>query len=145
MRGVWGILVLLLGPAAPLFGHGVEARRIEGGVGLHAVYSDGEPMAFAEVTVTAPDGEIHQEGLTDRAGAFLFTPDTAGTWTLTADDGLGHRVSLDLTLDEGMVVVPGPRRRPPGRLPGAVTGVSLVFGLFGVWALWRASLRRASA
>jgi len=145
MRGAWGILVLLLIPGGPLFGHGVEARRIEGGMGLQAVFSDGEPMAFAEVTVTAPDGEIYQEGITDRAGQFLFRPDTAGAWTLTADDGLGHRVTLDLTVDEEGGVEVAPQRRSPGRLSGAVTGISLVFGLFGVWALWRASIRRASA
>jgi len=58
-------------------------------------YGGGSPMAFAEVTVTAPDGRVFQKGRADRQGRFAFAPppdaEPADPWLLTAEDGDGHR------------------------------------------------------
>jgi len=55
-------------------------------------YSDGEPMAYAEVLVFSPqDPKVeHQNGRTDRHGKFAFCPDMPGTWRISASDGMGH-------------------------------------------------------
>ena len=37
---------------------------------------------------------------TDEAGIARFLPDAPGSWRLEADDGLGHRIEIDLEVDE---------------------------------------------
>ncbi len=46
---------LLLPPPPPAHAHGVNATIIQGGIGVQAQYDNGEPMAYAEVHVYAPD------------------------------------------------------------------------------------------
>jgi len=74
--------------------HGTAWKLLENpdltAVAFH--YSDGEPMAYAEVLVYSPqDSEVeHQNGRTDRSGRFAFCPDMPGTWRVIATDGMGH-------------------------------------------------------
>jgi hypothetical protein len=63
---------------------------------LSFTYGGGEPIAFAEVTVTAPDGRVYQKGRADRAGKFaVVLPEDAGEaeWTAAAVDGEGHSLT----------------------------------------------------
>ncbi|MCF8144099.1 MAG: DUF4198 domain-containing protein [Deltaproteobacteria bacterium] len=74
--------------------HGTDYSIVEAAT-LMAVafyYSDGEPMAYAQVLVFSPkDPKVeHQNGRTDRHGKFAFCPDTPGTWRIIANDGMGH-------------------------------------------------------
>ncbi|MFO7600473.1 MAG: hypothetical protein R6X27_11790 [Candidatus Desulfacyla sp.] len=74
--------------------HGTDYSLVERAT-LSAVafyYSDGDPMAYAEVLVFSPqDPKVeHQNGRTDRHGKFAFCPDTPGTWRIIANDGMGH-------------------------------------------------------
>lgn len=66
-------------------------------------YAGAGPMAFAEVTVTAPDGRVFQKGRADREGRFAFAPppdaDPEGEWVLSAQDGDGHRTVARLKPD----------------------------------------------
>jgi len=118
---------------AACLGHGVEHNVLEGGVGIEVNYDDGTPMRFCEVMVFSPldNGAEFQQGFTDRNGRFAFFPDTTGTWHVAADDGMGHAISEDIDVREGMRI---PRNDTSGfhRFEGAVIGVSLIFGLFGV-------------
>lgn len=101
MRRLVCALVLAAGPAlaAPAaLAHSVGAR-IEaqpGAVVIAFAYGGGDPIAFGEVTVTAPDGRIHQKGRSDRAGRFAVAvpPGTPGDWTVAIDDGQGHSSTL---------------------------------------------------
>jgi len=101
------------------------------------VYDDGSPMAFCETAVYAPGkGEdAFQTGTTDRTGGFAFLPDTNGTWSVTVDDGMGHMVTahIDVT-PEGLANENA--ARPADRLSGVIVGTSVVFGIFGLWALF---------
>lgn len=122
----------------PVFAHGVEGVRIEGGTGIAAMYSDGTPMAFAEVIVHAPDtsDKVFQEGLTDREGRFVFYPPIHGQWVVQVDDGMGHVLRMELDVSDALEpLTVAPAKGSP--LAGAVTGVGVIFGLFGCWALWR--------
>lgn len=64
-------------------------------------YSDGEPMAFAEVTVTAPDGRVWQKARADREGRFAVAmPSDAAegaAWQVAALDAEGHSVNAEVT------------------------------------------------
>ncbi len=121
-----------------VFAHGVEGVRIEGGTGVATLYSDGTPMAFADVIVYAPDmpNEVFQEGMTDREGRFVFHPPVTGKWLVEVDDGMGHALRMELDVaDTPEPPVPAQTKSSP--LMGAVTGIGAIFGLFGCWALWR--------
>lgn len=127
----------LMTVASPALGHGVRHRVFPGGTGIEATYDDGSPMAYCDVTVFSPgsrDGE-YQTGTTDAHGRFAFIPDTNGLWTLTVDDGMGHLVSAE--------VQAGPSESPGGegaridRLRGGIVGLSMIFGVFGIYCLAR--------
>jgi nickel transport protein len=118
------------------FAHGVRHSVSEGATVVAATYDDGSPMAFCDVTVLAPqNGEApYQEGTSDRNGCFAFLPDTNGTWTVTIDDGMGHLEEARIEIDS----IGGPKTETahaPDRLGGAVVGISIIFGIFGVYAL----------
>ncbi len=75
--------------------HGVSGAAAPGGMAVSAAYSDGTPMSYARVKITAPDGgPTFQSGRTDRNGRFRFYPDGLGTWTVVVDDEMGHRLEV---------------------------------------------------
>jgi hypothetical protein len=121
-----------------VFAHGLGAERIEGGTGIAATYSDGSPMAFVDVTVYAPDAEeeIFQEGTTDRDGRFVFFPAMTGKWMIEVDDGMGHALRKEVEVLNEPAALPSPSAKT-NPLTGVITGLSIIFGLFGCWALWR--------
>ncbi len=90
--------------AAPDFSaaHGTDYRILdsEPATVVEFIYSDNQPMRFAEVLVFSPeDDEIeHQNGRTDMNGRFAFYPDVSGKWRIQADDGAGHleRVRIEI-------------------------------------------------
>ena len=119
-------------------GHAIEARRLDGGVGVEAVYDDGSPASFSEVKLYAPGSGAEPvfTGTTDRGGRFMFLPDTNGVWRLTVDDGMGHATQSEINWNGNEATSAPPSSRMP-RWQGVVTGLSLLFGLFG----WGAFLR----
>lgn len=133
---------LLLGLfARDLSAHSIETEVVTGGIGILARYADGTPAAFAEAKVFAPgEDRPFQEGLTDREGRFLFLPPTSGTWRIVIDDGMGH--AIEQSIQENSTL--SERSKTPPRLPrvwALVTGISLIWGLFGTWGWWRAQRR----
>jgi hypothetical protein len=63
-------------------------------------FSDGSPMAFAEVKVFAPSNKLWLAGRADGAGRFAFMPDNSGEWTLEAREAEeNHAARLSLTVD----------------------------------------------
>lgn len=124
--------------AAAAWGHGIEAQRVEGGVGVRAVYDDGSPVTFSEAALYAPaSGEKPLlTGMTDRDGCFMFRPDTSGIWRITIDDGMGHVVTEEVAVDGKISTSKQKSRRMPKRY-GIVTGLALIFGLFGSFAFLR--------
>ena len=85
--------------------HGTAYRLFEEST-LAAVefhYSDGEPMAYAEVLIFGPkDRRVeHQTGRTDRHGRFAFCPDMPGAWRITVNDGMGHLCKATVEVSPG--------------------------------------------
>lgn len=134
--------ILLIGLfAGDLWAHAIETTIITGGVGIVARYADGSPAAYAEAKVFAPgDDRPFQEGLTDRNGIFLFMPATSGTWRLEIDDGMGHVIEQRVSAHDQSSSM---RATPPRltRTWALVTGIGLIWGLFGTWGWWRARKR----
>lgn len=141
IRTTIGLLILLGCPRLGL-GHGVEYESFAVGSGIKATYSDETPMAYCDVAVFAPDdaNAEYQTGITDRNGCFAFVPDTSGVWQVTVDDGMGHQVAAMISVDS-LLVASTTARQDANRLSSLVVGISLIFGLFGVYALLRDSRR----
>jgi hypothetical protein len=124
--------------------HGVKHSLFSAGTGIEAAYDDGRPMAFCDVVVFSPadpDNE-YQSGITDPSGRFAFVPDTNGLWRVTVDDGMGHLVTAEVQAGPNERVSVGADTHV-GRLTGGIVGVSVIFGLFGIYGLIRQRSGRA--
>ena len=129
--------------------HGVEgwAEKAEAWC-VTAMYDDGEPMGYAAVEVTSPaSGIAFQTGRTDGNGQFAFLPNTEGDWEVVVEDGMGHRLALDIPVsgdvDEEETAAPTVSTTRQNRPMGVVAGISVIFGLCGFFYGWKA--RRAPA
>lgn len=95
--------------------HGAGARAWTGPLSaLEFTYTTGEPISDTGVLLSAPDGSVRHRGRTDSAGRYAFASDAAGTWTARLDDGLGHVVEAQVTVqDDGRArVLDGGRPLP---------------------------------
>jgi len=140
------ILILVTGWAPAGQCHGVAGSiDPERGHQITAMYDDGEPMSYAAVEITAPDAKVaFQIGRTDRNGVMMFQPDRPGRWQAVVSDGMGHRLEL-----ETVVAAAAPSNEPPAkqapavvrpggsRVQGIITGLAVIFGLFGLTYGWR--------
>jgi len=126
--------------------HGVTHEVVETGIGVRATYRDGTPMAYCDVAVFAP-GETESEfqtGTTDPNGCFSFVPDTTGVWRVTADDGMGHLLSAEISMGpdgvESAETAPG-----YDKVRSVIVGISVIFGLFGILGWIRSRTRSGRA
>ena len=138
---ILGMTIILLLQAAICLAHGVDGYAAQAnGYCITARYDDGEPMSWSEVRITAPDSDIEfQNGRTDRNGRFMFSPDGQGAWNVVVQDGMGHRLALDVAVGRDNVPVQeqvrdisagghGKTSRPINIL----AGLAIIFGLCGL-------------
>ncbi|GHU39722.1 hypothetical protein FACS1894190_05540 [Spirochaetia bacterium] len=149
------VLVLVLSLIFPdtAFAHGVEVSDVTGQADVHTVrfsYTDGTSMLFARIKVfppSSPDATV-QESIADRDGYFSFIPFEAGDWRLAAEDGMGHRGEIIVTVDNAAAetAVPARNTAPSNKLPKAIAtvlGLSLLANIFALW--YFAGLRKKGA
>ncbi len=143
---MWIVIVFIVILAAyPLksMAHGVRGKVASGGVIVKAEYTTGDPMSYAKVVITAPDKKIpFQIGRTDRNGRFCFYPDIPGKWKVVVEDGMGHRLEMNLPVKHvGHVGISGyvetPMQRRISKYLKAITGISIIFGIFGCLVGWK--------
>lgn len=133
------LLVVLLSPMSA-FAHKLEIvaklpadapteLRVEVG------YDDGTPAEGATVTLTDRAGKPVAEGATDDKGVCVLERPKAGWYTLTADDGAGHRAVVRPKIGDVGTTEPPPSRPA---VPMTVVGLAVIVGgtLF-VWWLVR--------
>ena len=95
-------------------------------------------MSYARVTILSPDAEpTFQSGRTDKNGRFCFFPDAAGDWEVVVDDEIGHRLEVDVPIDEQLAWEEvsdsaGAKQMAFSRNERMIVGLSMLFGLFGV-------------
>ncbi|MFZ1986049.1 MAG: hypothetical protein WAU91_16650 [Desulfatitalea sp.] len=141
-------LIIAFG-SSPAWPHGVEGSIAAAeGYLVTARYDDGEPLNYAAVEVLAPDSDLaFQTGRADRNGRLMFLPDRPGRWQVAVTDGMGHRTALVLEVNKNAgFQSANPTRTEPvsaaSRALKMVTGLALIFGLFGLFYAWKA--RRAA-
>jgi len=134
-------LAFLLPP--PLFAHGVKGSVKEGGLVVTAQYDTGEVMSYARVRISAPGAKLpFQSGRTDRNGRFCFFPDAQGDWKVVVDDEMGHRLEVMVPVNEAMELKSNQQNRglvlsSLSRYEKALMGISIIFGLSGIFFWWR--------
>jgi nickel transport protein len=83
--------------------HGVSGTIGSGGILIKAEYSDGLPMSYAEIVISAPDAKLpFVSGWTDRNGRFCFSPDINGSYHAAISDELGHKLEMDIPIDQNV-------------------------------------------
>ena len=129
--------------AASAQAHGIKAE-IQGSARAVVVvcsYSNGDPVD-AEVAVYSPveTTRIFQRMRTDVRGFASFVPDAPGAWRVVADDGMGHRTELELTVgDDGVVA----SAAGGATYRSAVVAAALALALGIWWFGFRRSARTA--
>lgn len=70
-------------------------------VSLSIYFSKTSPVAGADVSIFSPaSGELFVSGKTDKDGNFTFNPDVPGEWTVKVDDGMGHRKTVVIAIED---------------------------------------------
>jgi nickel transport protein len=135
-------LALLLCWSAAVQAHEVH-HRIEatGAVVVTLNYANGEPFAYEKYMLTPVGQETPQQvGNTDARGRIAFVPGTTRQWHLQANSADGHGVKLEFTAPDVASPVAAPAAVPVAEpLPRwllASFGLSLIFGLFGLFQLF---------
>jgi nickel transport protein len=128
---------------SPLFAHGVKGLVKEGGLVVTAQYDTGEAMSYAKVKISAPGAKLtFQSGRTDRNGRFCFFPDTPGDWKVVVDDEMGHRLEVMVPVNEAKELktdkqAGGSAESSLSRYEKALMGISIIFGISGVFFWWK--------
>lgn len=70
-------------------------------VSLNIYFSKTSPVVDAEVSIFPPGSEeLYFSGKTDKDGNFEFNPDVPGDWTVKVDDGMGHRKTVVINIED---------------------------------------------
>lgn len=119
--------------------HSINYQVEQKGMAVRAYYSDKDAAAYSQYELFGPgDREPHQTGRTDRNGYLAFVPDRPGTWKLQvwgeSTHGF-HGVTTEIKIDQALGLE-GFKKPMVAAHTRYVTGISLIFGIFGVFALW---------
>lgn len=98
-------------------------------------YGDGSPFSYESAEVYRPGEAVpFLAGRTDANGRLAFVPDKAGDWRVRAFSEDGHGG------DFKFAAIPGGDTSPSstglGTLVSLAVGLSLIFGVFGIWSLF---------
>jgi nickel transport protein len=137
-------LLALAGTAVPPDGkearaHSIQYEVRQAGVAVRAFYSASDPAAYSQYGLYGPgDKEPHQTGRTDRNGFLAFVPDRPGVWKIQVwgESSHGfHGVSTEVKVDRALNLESFSKPLVAAHTK-LVTGISIAFGLFGLYALW---------
>jgi nickel transport protein len=127
------------------FTSGVQAHTVNYDVQQKSVaavkvfYTADDPASYAEFEVYAPEGGDlpHQTGRTDRNGFVAFVPDRQGTWKVKVlgESAHGyHGVTIEVKVDKDLNLESF-KKPLAAQYTKFVTGISLIIGIFGIYAL----------
>jgi hypothetical protein len=136
---------LLTAGVADSAAHGAHGHHEPGQAIIVSLAADHGPAASGwRCAVLDPDGQSWSEGRLDPRGRIAFVPDRPGTWTVRAFAADGHGAELDVEVDADLLarlrggaepLGPGHAATDDGPWSRLVTGVGVLFGVFGCVAL----------
>ncbi|MGQ9653688.1 MAG: hypothetical protein ACUVXD_06450 [Thermodesulfobacteriota bacterium] len=141
---VTGWLWALLWWGQVALAHTIHYAVEQKGITIRVFYAENDPANYAEYELFGPgDTDPYQVGRTDRRGCLSLLPDRPGEWKVKVlgESAHGfHGITIDFKVDQafGLVGFSKPLVATHTRL---VTGLSLIIGLFGIYAYWRSRKR----
>jgi nickel transport protein len=129
------------------YGHSINYRVQEKGIAVRAFYSEKDPSSYSQYEIWGPGDKEdlpHQTGRTDKNGFLSFVPDRTGTWKirLWGESSHGyHGFTLEVQVDKDLNLE-GFSKPLLATHTKIITGLSLIFGLFGVYALLKSRKRQ---
>jgi nickel transport protein len=98
-------------------------------------YGDGSPFSYESAEVYRPGEAVpFLAGRTDANGRMAFVPDRPGDWRVRAFSEDGHGGDFTVAAGaEGATALPAAGL---GTVGGLAFGLSILFGLFGLWSLF---------
>jgi nickel transport protein len=136
---LWGFLFLL----GLLNGHGVQAHTVnyqveQKGVAVRVFYGADDPASYSEFEIYGPVDKLpHQTGRTDKNGFACFIPDRAGLWKVKVlgESSHGfHGATVEVKVDKNLNLESF-KKPLAATYSKLITGISLIIGLFGLYAL----------
>lgn len=138
-RHIFPILFLTtLSAASILHAHTVNYEVQQKGIAVRVFYGADDPASYSGFEVFGPgDALPHQTGRTDKNGFVSFVPDRRGVWKVKVIGESSHgyhgvtievKVAKDLNLESF-------KKPLAATYSKLITGVSLIIGLFGLYAL----------
>ncbi len=132
---------------SPLFGHSIHYDVQQKGISIKVFYSKDDPSSYSQYELYGPDdSQPHQTGRTDKNGFVSFVPDRAGIWKLKvwgeSTHGF-HGLTIEVKVDQALQLesFSKPLIATYTKL---VVGISIIFGLFGIYALWKSRKKISS-
>jgi nickel transport protein len=118
--------------------HEVHHRiAASGAVVISISYADGKPFAYEKYMLYPAGQETPQQvGNTDAAGRVVFLPGTTKDWRLQATSADGHGTNLEFAAPETGAPAGTAAAETTPRWLLAGFGLSLIFGLFGLFQLF---------
>ncbi|NTW57663.1 MAG: hypothetical protein HGB21_01060 [Nitrospirae bacterium] len=121
-----------------VFAHTVNYEVQQKGIAIKIFYSAQDPASYAEYEVFGPGEELpHQTGRTDRNGFVAFVPDKQGIWKIKilGESAHGyHGVTTEVKVDKDLGLESF-NKPLVAQFTKFVTGISLIIGIFGIYAL----------
>jgi nickel transport protein len=100
-------------------------------------YADGKPFAYEQFELTPQGAEApSQVGRTDALGRVAVLPVSGKSLELVATSKDGHGTRLTLPANDSSAVPPAPTFTETSRWMMLVSGVSILFGIFGLAQLF---------
>ena len=108
---------------------------------IRVFYTADDPASYSGFEVYAPDsGDLpYQTGRTDKNGFVSFIPDRQGIWKVKVlgESAHGyHGVTVEVKVDKDLNIESF-KKPLAAQYTKLVTGISLIFGLFGIYAMLR--------
>jgi nickel transport protein len=137
-------MLCLLVVNSPVHAHTINYDVQQKGIAVRIFYSADDPASYSQCEVYGPgDSEPHQAGRTDKNGFVAFVPDRPGIWKVKVlgESSHGfHGVTTEVKVDEALNL-----KSFSKPLAAAYTkliiGISLIFGIFGLYSLLRSRKR----
>jgi nickel transport protein len=124
--------------ASAAFAHTVNYDVQQKGIAVKIFYNAQDPASYAEYEVFGPGEELpHQIGRTDRNGFVAFVPDKQGIWKIKVigESAHGyHGVTTEVKVDKDLGLESF-NKPLVAQYTKVVTGISLIIGIFGIYAL----------
>ena len=138
--GFVALVTCLLFAESLVLAHSIHYEVQPKGISVKIFYAANDPASYSGYEVYGPgDAEAYQVGRTDKAGVVLFLPDRAGLWKIKVlgESSHGfHGVTIEVKVDQAFQ--PESFSKPlVAQYTKVIVGVSIIFGLFGIYALWR--------